>query len=227
MSIQQPGKDPVILTLHQWFVISCSFSFILVSARVAATGSLAYVFLVWNLFLAFIPYAISYWLCDNIHRLRNKLKLIGLIGAWLLFVPNAFYILTDIYHLVHIDSAPKWFDLLLLLSFAWNGLFFGLLSMRKMETVLHKTSGKTFSSLIIFFVMLLNAYGIYLGRILRFNSWDIVAQPFSLFGEMFEMLLHPFDNRTEWGMIFCYAVFMTLLYITMKKLAESFNQLNK
>jgi uncharacterized membrane protein len=105
--------------------------------------------------------------------------------------------------------------------------FFGLLSMRKMETILHKTSGRTFSSLIIFVVMLLNAYGIYLGRILRFNSWDIVAQPFSLFGEMFEMLLHPFDNKTEWGMIFCYAVFMTLLYITIKKLAETFSQLNK
>jgi uncharacterized membrane protein len=75
-------------------------------------------------------------------------------------------------------------------------------------------------------VMWLNAYGIYIGRFLRYNSWDIITQPFSLAGEMFEMLFHPFQNKMEWGMIFCYAMFMTLLYITIRKMAENFNQLN-
>jgi uncharacterized membrane protein len=220
-------KEHVPLTLHQWFVVFCSFSFILLCARLAATGLLTYVFLLWNLFLAFIPYIISYWLCNNIHVIKNKLKLIGIIGAWLLFVPNSFYLITDLFHLARNHSAPKWFDLLLLLSFALNGIFFGVLSMQKMEAVLHKVSGKRFSLFIIFVVMCLNSYGIYLGRFLRYNSWDIVAQPFSLFGEMLEMLLHPFNNKMEWGMIFCYAVFMTLLYITIKKMAETFNQFNK
>ena len=227
MSTHYRDKEHAPLTLHQWFVVFCSFSFLLVCARVAATGYLTYVFLLWNLFLAFIPYVISYWLCNNVHLIKNKLKLIGLVAGWLLFVPNSFYILTDLFHLARNHSAPKWFDLLLLLSFAWNGLLFGILSMRKMETVLHKVSGKTFSLFIIFIVMCLVAYGIYLGRFLRYNSWDIIAQPFSLFGEMIEMLLHPLHNSMEWGMIFCYAIFMTLLYITIKKMAESFNQLNK
>ena len=219
-------KKPVPFTLHQWFIMSCSFSFILLCTRVAATGYVTYIFLLWNLFLAFIPYSVSYWLHNNIHAIKNKLKLFGIIAAWLLFIPNSFYLLTDLFHLDEISSAPKWFDLLLLLSFAWNGLLFGVTSLRKMETILYKLSGKNFSLFVVFTVMWLNAFGIYLGRFLRYNSWDIIAQPFSLFSGMFEILLHPFKNKMEWGMISCYAVFMTLLYITIKKMGESFGQLN-
>jgi uncharacterized membrane protein len=96
-----------------------------------------------------------------------------------------------------------------------------------MEVILHTASGRRVSLFIVFTVMWLNAFGIYIGRFLRYNSWDVIAQPFSLFREMLEVLLHPFKNKMEWGMIFCYAVFMTLLYITIKKMAESFNQFNK
>lgn len=218
---------PFPFTLHQWFIASCSFSLILLCARIIATGYITYVFLLWNLFLAFIPYAISYWLYNNIPVTKNKLRLTATISVWLLFIPNSFYILTDLFHLEHIASAPKWFDLLLLFSFAWNGLLFGIASLRKMEVILQKINGRSFSLFIVFIVMWLNAFGIYIGRFLRYNSWDVITQPFSLFREMLDVLLHPFDNKMEWGMILCYAVFMTLLYITIKKMAESFNQFSK
>jgi len=225
---RQTPKESTALpfTLHQWFMASCSFSFTLLCARIIATGYITYAFLLWNLFLAFIPYAISYWLYNNHRVVKNKLKLVSVISAWLLFIPNSFYLLTDLFHLDEISSAPKWFDLLLLLSFAWNGLLFGIASLRKMEVILHRINGKSFSVFIVFTVMWLNAFGIYIGRFLRYNSWDIITQPFSLFSEMLEILLHPFKNKMEWGMISCYAVFMTLLYITIKKMAESFNPLN-
>ncbi len=183
--------------------------------------------MLWNLFLAFIPYAISYWLYDNLKIVANKLKLVAILSAWLLFIPNSFYIITDLFHLDEFVSAPKWFDLLLLLSFAWNGLLFGIASLRKMEIILQKISGRSFSLFIVFAVMWLNAFGVYIGRYLRYNSWDVITQPFSLFNELLQIVIHPLRNKMEWGMIFCYAVFMTLLYITVKKMAESFNQVNK
>lgn len=214
-------------TLHQWFIISCIFSFLLLCGRVAVTGHLTYLFLLWNLFLAFVPYAISYALSVNLHLLRNRWLFSLSLFIWLLFIPNSFYILTDLFHLGRIRSAPEWFDLLLLLSFAWNGLLFGIVSLRMIEEILYMLKGRTFSFLVIFGVMWLNAFGIYIGRFLRYNSWDVVTQPFSLFSDMAAMLLYPFDNKMEWGMIGCYALFMTLLYITIRKLSENFNQFGK
>jgi len=218
---------PFSFTLHQWLIVSCSFSYLLLCGRVVATGHLTYVFLLWNLFLAFVPYAISYWLCRNPRIMENKWTLAVSLMVWLLFIPNSFYILTDLFHLSHIRSAPEWFDLLLLLSFAWNGLLFGIVSLRRIEIILHTISGKTFSSFIVFLVMWMNAFGIYIGRFLRYNSWDVFTRPFSLFSDITEMLLFPFANKMEWGMVFCYALFMTLLYITIKKLAENFTQFSK
>jgi uncharacterized membrane protein len=214
-------------TLHHWFIASCTFSFLLICMRVAATGYLTYVFLLWNLFLAFVPYAISNWLSQNIRVIESRWKLVLSLGAWLLFIPNTFYILTDLFHLTHIQSAPKWFDLLLLLSFAWNGLLFGIASVRKIEIILHIISGRWFSFFFVFGVMWLNALGIYIGRFLRYNSWDILTQPFSLFSDMLNMLIYPLDNKMEWVMISCYAVFMTLLYITVRKLSENLNHISK
>lgn len=215
------------LTLHQWLLASCAFSIVLLMTRVVVTGYITYAFLVWNLFLAFIPYSISNWVQANFSKVNNKWKLATAIVAWILFIPNSFYILTDLFHLDEITSAPKWFDLLLLLSFAWNGLLFGIISLRRIESIFSKFAGGSFSLAFVFFIMLLNAYGIYIGRFLRYNSWDVVVQPFSLFSDLLQMMVHPFQNISEWGMIFCYTVFMTLLYITVKKLAENFQKSNK
>lgn len=207
---------------HQWFIVSCAFSCVLLLGRMIVTDSDVYCFLAWNLFLAFIPYVISYKIAKDTSILKNKRKLFLLLGLWLLFIPNTFYILTDLFHLRDIYSAPGWFDLLLLLSFAWNGLLLGILSLKQVETVIQQVWGRKFSLLIVFIVMCLNALGIYIGRYLRYNSWDVIAQPFSLLRDMVEMIFHPFDNKMEWGMISCYAVFMTLLYVTISRLAEQF-----
>jgi uncharacterized membrane protein len=214
-------------TLHHWFIASCSFSFLLLCVRVATTGYLTYVFLLWNLFLAFVPYVISHRLSRNIRVMENKWMLARWLLVWLLFIPNSFYILTDFFHLTDIRSAPQWFDLLLLLSFAWNGLVFGIVSVRQVEVILYAISGRRFSFFVVFVVMWLNAFGIYIGRFLRYNSWDVITDPFSLFTDMLSMLVSPFDNKMEWGMISCYAVFMTLLYITIRKLSENFNHISK
>jgi uncharacterized membrane protein len=216
-----------ILTINQWLIISCGFSCLLLVARVLITGYLTYAFLVWNLFLAFLPYAVTEWLWVPARATKNKIILVGFLLLWLLFIPNSFYILTDLFHLDKFNSAPKWFDLLLIFSFAWNGLLLGLVSVRKTELILEVISGRGFSLFIVLIVMWLNAFGIYIGRYLRFNSWDIFMHPFSLFSEMSEILLHPARNKMEWGMITVYAFFMGVIYTTIKTLGENFQTLNQ
>ncbi len=212
----------VSTTIHQWLLLSSCFSCLLLVVRMIVTNSIEYIFLPWNLFLAFIPYWITWWMIRNISIIENKIKLVIALATWLLFIPNSFYIITDLFHLTHIESAPLWFDLLLIFSFAWNGILCGIISLRRVEIITTLFRRKGFSILIVFLVMWLNAFGIYVGRFLRFNSWDIISDPFSLISEILNMVFHPFENGYAWGMTLCYAVFITFLYFTIKKLSESF-----
>src|SRR5688572_16571746 len=97
-------------TVHHWLILSSAFSCMLLAGRMVITGSAAYMFLPWNLFLAFIPY----WLTGALKKpqVRANLPFIffSRVLVWLLFVPNSFYIITDLFHLAHISSAPQWFD---------------------------------------------------------------------------------------------------------------------
>ena len=113
------------LELTDWLWLSVTFSILLLIARVLVTEEITYLFLPWNLFLAWVPLLITRWLQNDIRLMEKKWAFLLLLGIWLLFIPNSFYIITDLFHLTHIDSAPKWFDLLLLFSFAWNGLLLG------------------------------------------------------------------------------------------------------
>lgn len=209
------------LSISQWLLLSCSFSGLLVLARITVTGERTYLFLVWNLFLAFVPYFISQWLANRPGYIANRKVLVAVLIAWLLFIPNSFYILTDLFHLHEFDTAPKWFDLLLIFSFAWNGLLLGIFSVRTIEVILTNAIGRGSSLILVFAVMWLNAFGVYIGRYLRYNSWDVIAQPFALFTELAEILLHPFRNKTEWVMITVYAVFMTIIYMSIRKAGDS------
>jgi uncharacterized membrane protein len=213
-------KAPPSFTIRHWLVICTSFSLVLLLIRIISSARYSYVFLAWNLILAYIPFLISNWLSLHREVLKYRLKLAFVIFAWILFMPNSFYIVTDLFHLDNMGYGHPWFDLTLILSFAWNGILLGLLSIRKMETLLRQAKGKFISGVVICVVMWLNAFGIYIGRFLRFNSWDVVANPFSLFGEIADIVLNPYDYRYVWAMSCCFAFFMIILYYSTKRLAE-------
>ncbi len=214
-------KIPLVSTIRHWLIISSSFSVVLLLVRIITSGRLSYAFLAWNLALAYIPFLISNWLSRHEQVFKRRIKLISMIIAWIVFMPNSFYILTDLFHLENMGYGHPWFDLTLILSFAWTGILLGILSIRKMEILLRRAKGKFISGLVICAVMWLNAFGIYIGRFLRFNSWDVLVNPFSLFGDIANMVLNPYEYRYVWAMSFCFAFFMIILYYSSKKLAES------
>jgi uncharacterized membrane protein len=200
---------------------SCLFSVAMVGFRVLYSGHTFFLFLVWNLFLAYIPYVISSLLLKRIDWIENTPKLIFISIAWLLFIPNSFYIITDLVHLEYRYVAPFWYDLMLILSFVWNGILLGILSVRQMEKIIAAKWQVKTEVYFIYPVMFLNALGVYIGRYLRFNSWDVVTNPFQLASDIIYLFVHPVQNRFDWSMILCYSLFMTLVYITMKKLSRS------
>ncbi|MEL7376198.1 MAG: DUF1361 domain-containing protein [Bacteroidota bacterium] len=189
--------------------IAC-FSLSLV--RVYYTESRTYLFLNWNLFLAFIPWALSSWLTIRPKLAKSWLALLPVLGAWLLFFPNAPYILTDLYHLKPRFGAPVWYDLILILSFAWTGLMFGFLSLIDLEEILARKLPKWGVILSTVALLFLSAFGIYLGRYLRWNSWDILTQPFGLFADIGDRFVNPREHPRTWGVTIFMGFFLNMLY---------------
>ena len=204
----------------QVLILSCFFSIFLMGFRIFYTGEPLFLFLVWNLFLALIPYFISRRIIKKANSNKRFFFWAGTI-VWLLFLPNSFYILTDLFHLDMNETVPLWFDLALLLSFAWSGLLAGTLSIRHMERYFEVNYGPASDLFFLYPVMFLNALGIYIGRYLRFNSWDVLTDPFQLVKEIVYLFIHPLRNRFDWSMILCYSVLMTIIYLSIKKLSKT------
>jgi uncharacterized membrane protein len=199
--------------------LSMAFSTLLIMARIFYTGKPTFLFLVWNLFLAWLPYAFTSW-AQYQPGWRTGKRLLLLFAVWLLFIPNSFYIITDLFHLGPFYSVPVWFDLVMILSFAWNGLLLGLLSVRQMEKMVQRYLPGRRELTFIYPIMWLNAFGVYIGRYLRFNSWDVITNPFALITDIVDILVHPIQNKIAWGMIACFSVFMTLMYMALKRIAK-------
>ena len=143
-----------------------------------------YQFLLWNLLLAWIP-AASALAAHRFHGREPRADfLFGLSTlAWFLFFPNAPYIVTDFVHLEHRPPVPLWYDLLMIASFAWTGLCLGYLSLYLMQEIARVRFGRGTSWLFAVGMLGLGSAGVYAGRMLRWNSWDVLRHPSSLLRE--------------------------------------------
>jgi uncharacterized membrane protein len=172
-----------------------------------------FLFLNWNLFLAAIPWIISTILTIYPKLQTSRLRLMVLIFSWLLFFPNSLYILTDLYHLELRTSMPKWFDLVLILTYAWTGLMFGFMSLWDIEKIIGKRlRRKNLMPLVSFSILFLGSFGIYLGRYLRWNSWDIIREPLNMFYDISERVMNPLENKGFWGMTLLMFIFLCIVY---------------
>jgi uncharacterized membrane protein len=205
--------------VERMLLLSCLFSVAMSLVRVAYTNEWMFCWLIWNLFLGFIPFLISRFVIRRPGWIESHVKFAASFILWLLFIPNSFYIITDLFHLEARSGIPLWFDLALIFSYAWNGLLLGILSLRQMEKMI-SVKWQAAAPFFIFAMMCLIAFGVYIGRYLRYNSWDVVTHPFQLAEDIIYLLIHPIRNRFDWSMIVCYTVFMLLLYYSLKKLGR-------
>jgi uncharacterized membrane protein len=149
----------------------------LVLVRNVHTGNGNFRYLIWNLFLAWIPFVLAVFAYDRWRRGGPKLLMLGLGLLWLLFFPNAPYIATDFVHLQRDSLSPFWYDAVTIAAFAWMGLMLGFASLYLMQSVVREWLGAPAGWLFAFVAMILGSIGIYLGRFLRLNSWDAVEHP--------------------------------------------------
>lgn len=197
-----------------------TFSLVLSLTRYIVTGSYMYIFLNWNLFLAFIPWLISTAVIvyDYQHKKRG---LIILLLSWLAFFPNSPYILTDLFHLRSNSSAPVWFDWVLILSFAWTGLMFGFASLRDIEGILGGWVKRGYIVPLIVLLLFVAAFGVYVGRFLRWNSWDIVSSPLDLGEDVITRIIHPLRYARTWIITLLIGLLLNMMYFSPRILRSA------
>lgn len=201
-----------------------AFCVALSAARVWRLHNFDYGFMLWNLFLAWIPLGCSL-LATTLHQRtwRNYVLFLPLAGLWLLFFPNAPYLVTDLIHLHWLDPKILWFDLIMFPAFAWTGFFIGFVSLHWMQVWLEKLFGRGLSWLFALGTLGLSAYGVYLGRFLRWNSWDIFMEPFGLWADIWAQIRHPLQHLPSFmftvllATFFLCAYFMLLAYTRLQK----------
>jgi len=202
------------MSFSKRIIIPLAFTLFLLIIRIALSNELAYIFLAWNLFLAWIPFALS----QKLHVVKNRWKLFFLIGLWLLFLPNAPYIITDFLHLKQRTPIPYWYDILLLFSAALNGLLLGLSSLLTVEKFLLNRYGSKISNIIMLCSFFLCAFGIYMGRYLRWNSWDIIVNPADVAGDILDRVFNPFDHFVTLAVTVLFGSFFYVMYYSIKNL---------
>lgn len=145
--------------------------------RIGHSGTIYYIFLIWNLLLAWVPLGFAL-----LGQSAQKYPLVWLGSGflWLLFLPNAPYIITDMIHLRPLGNIPLWYDALMLFAFALTGILLGFLSLAIWQEMVSARWGKGAGWVFAAVAVGLSSYGVYLGRFLRWNSWQIFTHPFAL-----------------------------------------------
>lgn len=184
--------------------------------RVFFTKSEMFLFLNWNLFLAFIPWAFSTILLLHPNMHYRKWYVSALLLSWLIFFPNAPYILTDLFHLRDKLTMPLWYDLIMILSFAWTGLLFGFASLFNIEMFLKRYISHNLVPVISVFLLFLGSFGIYIGRYLRWNSWDVVQEPIALLYDIGSDIRNPLSHPRAWAMTLLMGVLLNMFYWSLK-----------
>ena len=196
---------------------------ILVLARVAYSNSYGYTSLIANLLLAWIPFVLAYLAYILSWRRGLMILVIPTFAIlWLIFFPNAPYILTDLQHLGQASTSasvwasanvPLWYDVILLIWFSWTGMLLGIVSLNLMQEIIRREFGRWFGWLFVFIVAGLSSAGIYVGRFIRLNSWDILQDPTHTASNLWDWLSDP--SLRSFGFIGLYTLFFIFVYLTI------------
>jgi uncharacterized membrane protein len=206
----------------------------LLAFRMGYGGTWGYRSLPWDLFLAWLPVPLAFAVVRTQDRDRKPwLRMLIPASGWLLFFPNAPYLVTQFMHL-HPSygvfegalpdavlrfsprgSIPLWFDVLMLATFAWTGLLLGFLSLHLVHRAATRLAGPVAGWAMVVVGLGLCAFGISLGRFERWNSWDVVTQPFALFPDVAARVAYPLSHPRTSAVTIGFAAFLLLAYLSL------------
>lgn len=201
-------------------VLASGFCVSLVAVRIWHSGGEGYRFLVWNLVLAWIPFLLALAVYDG-YRRRWPRPLLLLLGAlWLLFLPNAPYIVTDFLHVGQLPGAPLWYDAGMIAAFACTGLLLGLGSLLLVQAVVLRAARLWIGWAMLAPVLALCSTGIVIGRLVRLNSWDALVRPGRVIALVGPRLANPLAHGRALVLTVFVTGFLALAYLLLYTLAS-------
>lgn len=221
MTTSQASSNTDISRLIIALCLSSAVSFGLLMIRILASDSMRYVFLPWNLVLAVVPLVLSWWLVERVRSggwLTWQQTLLTVV--WLSFLPNSFYLISDFVHLRETYEINLVFDIVMLMSFAVNGLIFGFMSLYMVHRELNRRIQPKQAYILISLVILACSFAAYLGRYTRWNSWDIVLRPAGLLFDVSDRFINPSAHQQTYLTTLIFFALLMSLYIVMWETAR-------
>lgn len=195
--------------------LACAVCIGLVFARVAYSDSGRHLGLIWNLFLAWIPFILAFFAYIVSWRKATLYLVIPVIAfLWLIFFPNAPYMLTDLQDLARkATDAPLWYDVIIVVWTSWTGMLLGVISLYLMQDIIIRSFGRLTGWIFVFVISGLSSFGIYIGRFVRLNSWDILQNPAETAQEILGIVIDP--SRRLAAFTFLYTFFFLFVFLLL------------
>lgn len=191
---------------------------VLVAVFRLAFGSQGLDFLVWNIFLAWIP-LIAALALDDVRTTPLALNF-PLLGFWLAFFPNAPYLVTDLVHLNDFGHGPAGaIAVVALIAAVPTGLALGFSSLLLVERSMRDRLGPRVALAISVASLVTACVGIYLGRVLRLNTWDILSRPRFVAALLHQHLLGP--RPVAITATVALSMLLTVLYLCFRRTAAA------
>lgn len=198
---------------------------VLLVARVYTTDSGRFVFLFWNLVLASLAPLIAWWLVVRIQRYGwFRWQQFLITALWFVFLPNSFYLITDLVHLQYNYEASLLFDTVLLQSFILAGLCYGYLSVYLVHKEIEKRFLTRYAWLIVGGIFLASSFAIYLGRFTRWNSWDILLKPAGLLFDVSDRFVNPGEHGDTYLTTLTFLMVLLSVYVVIWQASKSLSR---
>ncbi len=200
--------------------VSNGVSLVFLAIKQASNGD--YSFLLWNWLLALLPLGFSFVLVISLQQRRwMSWQNLSLSFFWLIFLPNSFYLASDLIHLREASAVNVLFDVMLLLSFSFNGFIAGMLSLYMVHRELYRRFWASQVHTLIAGVLLSSSFAIYLGRNLRWNTWDVFIHPAGLVFDVSDRIINPTAYPQAFSTTLGFFVLLGSIYLVLWQFGRS------
>lgn len=197
-------------------------SVVLFFAGAVANHSLEYDYLIWNLFLAWTPLVLVVSLLRTLRvRLWSDWLSIVITIGWLLMLPNSFYMISDFIHVQDVVRNDLLYDVVMFTAFIFTSVLLGFSSLYMVHIELRKRVMTRYANICIAVIILLCSYAVYLGRDLRWNSWDVLTNPAGVIFDVSDHIINPVQSGAMYTTTMSFFVLISSLYVVGWQIADA------